>query len=283
MKVWINGKIVSGKDAKVSVFDRGFLYGDGVFETMRSYDGIIFKADEHLDRLYNSLRIIKIKIPYSKLLLERHIYKTLEVNKLNNAYIRVTVTRGTGAVGLAKIDHMKPAVIIIVKNFAPYPTKMYRNGLKVKIVKIRQNENSPISKIKSISFLNYILARFEAKKSGFDDAIMLNSKGMVCESTVSNIFLLKGRQLITPSLESGILPGITRKTILGLASKVGLTAKEKQITAKELYSADEIFLTNSLMEVMPVVNVDNRRIGTGRPGIFTKKLHLAYKFCACPE
>ncbi len=277
MKVWINSKIINDKDAKVSVFDRGFLYGDGVFETMRSYSGIVFKADAHLDRLYNSLRAVKIKIPYSKSLLKSRIYKLLKINKLNDAYIRITATRGTGTVGLAKMDCKNPTVVIFVKKFTPYPARMYKNGISVKIVKVRQNENSPVSGIKSISFLNYILARFEAKKDGLDDAIMLNSKSEICESTISNIFLVKGRQLITPSLESGILPGITRKAILGLASRAGLRPREKKVTTKELYSADEVFLTNSLMEVMPVVKVDNRRINTGKPGIFTRLLHLEYE------
>lgn len=277
MKIWINNKIVDDRAAKVSVFDRGFLYGDGVFETMRSYSGIVFKADAHLDRLYNSLKVVKIKIPYSKSLLKSQIYKLLKINKLSDAYIRITATRGTGTVGLAKMDCKNPTVVIFVKKFTPYPARMYKNGISVKIVKVRQNENSPVSGVKSISFLNYILARFEAKEAGFDDAIMLNSKGEISECTVSNIFLVKARQLITPSLESGILPGVTRKAILGLASRVGLRAIEKKVTAKELYNADEVFLTNSLMEVMPVVKVDNRLITTGKPGVFTRLLHLEYQ------
>lgn len=277
MKIWLNGKIVNGKDAKVSVFDRGFLYGDGVFETMRSYKGIVFKLDEHLNRLYRSFGIIKIKIPYSEGLLKKQIYKMLKINKLKDAYVRVTATRGEGTVGLSKIDCSSPTVVIIAKKFTPYPAQMYRDGVMVKVVNTRQNENSPVSKIKSISFLNYILARLEAKEKGFDDAVMLNSRGQVAESTVSNVFLVRGRYLITPSLKSGILPGITRGVILKLAPRLGLNAKEKAVGPEELYAADEIFLTNSLMEIMPVVKVGNRIIGTGRPGIVTHRIHREYK------
>jgi len=277
MKIWINNKIVDDKDAKVSVFDRGFLYGDGVFETMRSYNGVVFKLDEHLDRLFNSLKIVKIKIPYSKSLLKKQIYKLLKINRLNDAYIRITATRGTGAVGLAKIDCVIPTIVIIVKKFTPYSPKMYKNGVSAKIVNCRQNENSPVSRIKSISFLNYILARLEAKENGFDDAIMLNSKGAISEATISNVFLVKGKRLITPPLKSGILPGITRRIILKLAAKAGLKPKEEIVTPKAFYNADEVFLTNSLMEVMPVVKVDNRIIGKGNPGVFTRRIHLEYK------
>ena len=285
MKIWLNGKVVDEKNAKVSIFDRGFLYGDGVFETMRSHNRMVFKLDEHLDRLYASFRVIDIKIPYSKQFLKQQIYRLLKVNKLDDAYIRVTVTRGQGTIGLAEIKCKDPTVVIIVIKFKPYPAKMYRDGITVKIVDIRQNEKSPLSGIKSISFLNNILARLashrgarttgarhrgEAKKGGFDDAIMLNSRKEVSEATVSNIFLIKGRVLMTPSLKSGILPGITRRAILDAAPDIGLRPKQKAITLRELYGADEIFLTNSLMGVMPVTRVDGKIIGKGRPGLFTK-------------
>jgi branched-chain amino acid aminotransferase len=277
MKVWLNNKIVSMKEAKVSVFDRGFLYGDGVFETMRSYGGIVFKLDEHLDRLYDSLKITQIRLPYPKSFLKGQIYRLLKVNKIKDAYIRLTVTRGVGTVGLARIICKKPTVLIVAKRFIPYPKKMYESGIKVKIVKVSQNENSPISRIKSTSFLNYILARLEAKKSGFDDAIMLNSDNKICESTISNLFLIKGKQLVTPPLKSGPLPGITRKVILALSSRVGLAPREREVSVRELYNADEIFLTNSLMEVMPVVKIDSKFVGGGNPGPAIKRIHEEYR------
>ncbi len=206
----------------------------------------------------------------------------MKINKLANAYIRITVTRGTGTVGLAKIECENPTVAIIVREFAPYPEKMYKNGIRVKIVKVGQNENSPVSGIKTTSFLNYILARLEAKKAGFDDAIMLNSKGKVSESAVSNIFMIRGRTLITPSLESGVLPGITRDTVLKVSSKAELRTVEKKVNAKELYAADEIFLTSSLMEIMPIVRVGKKTIGAGVPGHLTRSLQLEYKKFLCP-
>jgi len=283
MKIWINGKLVNKKAATVSIFDRGFLYGDGVFETMRSYGRAVFKIDEHLSRLCNSLRVAKIKIPHSKSFLKKQIYRMLKINRLSNAYIRLTVTRGIGTVGLARIKGGKPTVVIFVNKLTPYPGKMYKDGITTRIVKIRQNENSPISGIKSVGFLNNILTRLEAKEEGCDDAIMMNSKGLICESTVSNIFLVKGKKLITPSLESGVLPGITRSAILKMAKKVKLKTKQARVTRTALYSADEIFLTNSLMEVMPVAKVDNRIIGKGKPGPITKKIHNEYKKLTIPS
>lgn len=265
------------KNAKVSIFDRGFLYGDGVFETMRSYDGVVFKLGAHLDRLYGAFKITGIRIPYSKGFLRQQIYRLLKLNKLGNAYIRITVTRGVGTVGLAKIECKNSTVAIIVTKFTPYPDWMYKKGIRVKIVKVGQNENSPISGIKPTSFLNYILARLEAKKAGADDAIMLNSGKEVSESTVSNVFLVKDKALITPSLASGVLPGVTRRAVLKLAGKAGLRPREKRVTVKELRDADEVFLTGSLMEVMPVVKVDNSIIGKGKVGLFTKRIHLAYQ------
>jgi len=277
MKIWLNGKIVGERNAKVSVFDRGFMYGDGVFETMRGSHGVVFKLDEHLDRLYGSFKITGIKIPYSEDFLKGQIYKLLKINKFEEAYIRLTVTRGAGTVGLAKIECENPTVVITAKRFSPYPAWMYKKGICVKIVKVRQNENSPVSGIKSVSFLNYILARMEAKKIGFDDAIMLNSKNRVSEAAVSNIFLVKRGALITPSPESGILPGITRKVVIESSPRIGIKVKEAAVAPKDIYSADEVFLTNSMMEIMPVIRVDNKIIGSGRPGALTKKIHEFYR------
>ncbi|MCX5715860.1 MAG: aminodeoxychorismate lyase [Candidatus Omnitrophica bacterium] len=280
MKVWLNSKIIDANTAKVSIFDRGFLYGDGVFETMRGYGSSVFKIDEHLDRLYGSLKRIGIKIPYSKTLLKKQISRLIKINRLADAYVRVTATRGEGRIGFAAISLKRSTVIIAVNPFTPYPKKMYQKGVSLKITKIRQNENSPLSGIKSTSFLNYILSRMSAKTAGFDDALLLNSEGRIAEAAISNIFMVKGKYLITPPVKDGILPGITRSTILKIAWPIGLKPKQVSILPEQLYSADEVFLTNSLMEVMPVVKINSRKIGSGKPGIFTKMFHSAYRICA---
>ncbi|MDD5450080.1 MAG: aminotransferase class IV [Candidatus Omnitrophica bacterium] len=277
MKVWLNNRIMDQNRATIPLFDRGFLYGDGVFETMRTYGGKIFKADRHLDRLYRSLKITEIKVPYSRSFLKNEIYKLLKKNKLKDAYIRLAVTRGAGRVGLSGIKCENPTIAIVANKLTPYPEVMYKKGISVKVASIRQNENSPISGMKSLSFMNYILARLEAKKSGFDDALMLNSRKEISEATVSNIFIVKGRKLLTPPLSSGILPGITRGVILEIAPKAGLTPYERALEVPELYRADEVFLTNSIMEIMPVIRINNRLIGNGVPGTFTERLALMYR------
>ncbi len=276
-KVWINGKLVDINRATVSVFDRGFMYGDGLFETMRCYNGTVFKIDDHLRRLEHSAKTIAIKMPYSLKYLKKEIYKLIAVNALKDAYIRLTITRGEGRFGIEHKDVLKPNMVIIAKKFEGYPRWMADKGISCHTVKIRQNDLSPLSGAKSLNFLNYIMARFEAKDSGADEAIILNTKGYVAESPTSNIFIVIGKSLITPSIVSGALPGITRAIIIKNGRKLGFKVAEKRLTYKELIKADEIFLTNTLAEVLPVTRVDRKKIGAGSPGVISKLLKSSYR------
>ena len=264
MKVWINGKMVNAKDAKISVLDSGFLYGDGLFETMRSYDGKIFKLDKHLSRLFDSSKALKINISYSKEVLRKALYNCIKRNVLKNAYIRITATRDGN-------------VIIITKEFSPYPCRNYINGISAKVSKIALNEHSPLAGKKTLNFLNYLLAKEDAKASGYDEAILLNTKGNVAEGATSNIFLVKNRKLLTPSLDDGILSGITRRTVIELSEKLKIAVTEKHLSCKELLSANEVFLTNSLAELLPVIKINRTIISNGKPGTITKLLHAAYR------
>ncbi len=246
------------------MIDRGLLYGDGIFETMRAYNGKVFKLNEHLSRLAAAARVMKIKLPYSRTEFEKRVYKILKTRRLKDAYIRITVTR-------------EGAVFFIVRKFNGYPPRMYVYGIKVKISGIRQNEYSPLSRIKSLNFLDHILAKERAREEGFDDAILMNTKGYIAEGATANIFLVRRGGLVTPSLDSGILPGITRRAVIRLAVKLGIKVTEKKVLPGELESADEVFLTNSLAEVLPVVKIDRSGIGDGVPGKITKLLHSEYR------
>ncbi|MFA4981903.1 MAG: branched-chain-amino-acid transaminase [Candidatus Omnitrophota bacterium] len=277
MKIWMNGKFVGGERAKISVFDRGFLYGDGVFETMRSYAGKVFCLDEHVRRLSSSMKAVRIRPPYSEKRLKDIVRKCLEVNKLKSAYIRLAITRGEGRFGIYYTDAFTPNVVIVAKEFGPYPGWMHSQGISACVVGVRQNEYSPVSYVKSMNFLNYILARFDAKDKGCDEAILTNTRGLIAEAATSNIFLVKSGTIIAPSLDTGIVPGITRDVVIRIARKMRITVKEKKVTRSEMLGADEAFLTNSLVEILPVTKIDGRRIGEGIPGEFTKLLHISYQ------
>ena len=274
--IWMNGKLTDSQNARVSVFDRSFMYGDGLFETMRSYTGVIFRSDAHLERLYNSMKVLKIRPPYAKPYLKDAIYKTLRANKLKNAYIKLTVTRGEGRFGISHKDTFAPNVVIVAKDFEGYPEWMFNKGISAKVVGVT-NEHSAISKIKTTNYLNFILARFDAQKMGYDEAILTNTKGFVTEGATSNIFLVKGNNIITPSIGSGVLPGITRGVIIDIAGKLHLPLRERAVSRRELSEADEAFLTNSLAEVLPVTKIDLKRIGSGLVGNTTKLLHISYQ------
>lgn len=277
MKVFVNERIVDEKKAVVSVFDRGLLYGDGLFETMRSYNKEVLALEGHLDRLYNSASVIGMKIDIDRKYLKYIIYKLLKINRLKDAYIRLAITRGKGRVGLDATTARDQSVIIIVKKFKPYPDKFYKKGISLYTSYIRRNERSDLSRVKSLNYLNNILARMEAQRKDATDALLLNTKDEVAESAVSNIFMVKGKDLITPSLDSGILPGITREIVLSLSDRLGLKPIQRRMTLAELKSADEVFLTNTLMEIMPVVRIDNKKIKSSKPGSITKILHRMYK------
>jgi branched-chain amino acid aminotransferase len=275
MYVYLNGKIVPAKEAMVSVFDHGFLYGDGVYETMRVYDGVIFMIDEHIRRLYRSASMIGLTIPLKTDLLKISIYETLIANHLKNAYVRLTVSRGQGAIGLDPELCIKPTIVIIVQKLKEYPGAFYKNGISLIIPETRRNLGEAINpSIKSLNFLNNILAKIEAKKRDAYEAVMLNVYGKLTEGTISNVFFYKNGILCTPSPECGILDGITRGIVIDLALREGFKVKEGEFTKNDIYSAVEVFITNTTLEVMPVSKIDDQRYAAGK---ITKLLHKTYR------
>ena len=279
MKIYINGKFYDKKDAKISVFDHGFLYGDGVFEGIRVYSRLIFKLKEHIYRLYESAHSIMLQVPLTKEQLIQVIIKTLKENKLNQGYLRVIVSRGEGDLGLdPKKCSGKQSVIVIADNIALYPEKMYKLGMEIITVSTTRNAHEALNpQIKSLNYLNNILAKIEATNSGYQEALMLNDQGYVAECTGDNIFIAKNNELYTPPECMGALSGITRNTVLGIAKKLNLITHEHVFTRHELYVSDECFLTGSAAEIIPVVKVDGRVIGAGIPGKLTLKLMSKFK------
>lgn len=275
MYVYLNGKIVPSKEAVVSVFDHGFLYGDGIYETLRAYDGVIFKIKEHLQRLFRSASLIGLTVPLEIDALKISIYETLLANKCRNAYIRMTVSRGRGEIGLDPDLCPEPTIVIVARELKEYPRAFYEKGIALIIAETRRNLKEAINpQIKSLNFLNNILAKIEAKKSGAYEALMLNARGKLTEGTISNLFFYKDGVLCTPSLDCGILDGITRGMIIDLAMREDLRVKEGKFTKGDLYSAEEVFLTNTTMEVMPVSKVDDRSYAVGK---IAKLLRKTYK------
>jgi len=272
--VCINGEMVPKDKAMVSVFDRGFLYGDGVFETVRIYNGIPFMLDEHMERLIAGLKTLHFqKLPAG---IKVYASRVIEANKISNGILRIAVTRGEVVTGIDPLPCNEPTVVITAGECTPYPEELYSKGFKAIIANIRKDQNSPLCRVKSANFLTHILAKGEAADAGVDEALMLNYEGFLTEATVSNLFLVKGNSLLTPSVESGILPGVTRRVVIEIAGKMGLEVKQREIRHEELYSADEAFLTNSLMEVMPLIEIDGQAISNGRPGKITAWLHKKY-------
>lgn len=273
LKIYLNGKLVDQKDARISVFDHGLLYGDGVFEGIRSYDSLIFKLKEHIDRLYESARSIMLKIPISKMDMTKAVIQTLRANKFRDAYIRLIVTRGDGDLGLDPRKCPKPTIIIITDKIALYPERYYKEGLEIVTVPTqRTNPEALNPQIKSLNYLNNILAKIEAIHAGVEEAIMLNASGYVAECTGDNIFIVKRSRLLTPPISAGALRGITRQAILDLAKKANIPFAEETLTRHDLFNADECFLTGTAAEIMPVVKIDRRPIGFGEPGKMTLKL-----------
>ncbi len=275
MYVYVNGKIVPSKEAVVSVFDHGFLYGDGVYETLRVYDGVVFKIDEHLWRLFRSASLIGLSIPLDANHLKLALYDTLMANALRNAYLRLTVTRGKGPIGLDPDLCPQPTIVIIAQEFREYPRAYYEQGIHLIIAKTRRNDRRAINpQIKSLNFLNNILAKIEAKKNNAHEALLLNSRGNLTEGTISNIFFYSDGILCTPSVDCGILDGITRSLVLDLALREGIAVREAKYTKKDIYSAEEAFITNTTMEVMPVSRIDERVFPVGR---ISRLLRTAYR------
>lgn len=279
MKVYINGKFYDKKDAKISVFDHGLLYGDGVFEGIRSYNRLVFKLKEHIQRLFESAHSIMLKIPLSKEELMKAVIQTLKVNNLDNAYIRLVVTRGEGDLGLdPRKCEGKATVIIIADKIVLYPERLYKEGMSIITVPTIRNLPEALNpQIKSLNYLNNILAKIEAINAGYEEAIMLDSLGYVAECTGDNIFIVKNNQLYTPPQCMGTLRGITRDTVLEIARKNKIPVHEHVLTRHELYISDECFLTGTAAEIIPVVKVDGRLIGDGKPGKITLKLMKEFK------
>jgi len=279
MKVYINGKFYEKNDAKISVFDHGLLYGDGVFEGIRSYNRLVFKLKEHIDRLFESAQSIMLDIPLTRGQLIKAVISTLKENNLRDAYIRLIVTRGEGDLGL---DPRKccghSTIIIITDKILLYPEKFYKEGLKIVTVPTIRNLPEALNpQIKSLNYLNNILAKIEAANAGCDEAIMLDSLGYVAECTGDNIFIVKRNHLYTPPQCMGTLRGITRDTVLDIARMSKITVHEHVITRHEVYISDECFLTGTAAEIIPVVMVDGRTIGQGKPGRLTLGLMKKFK------
>ena len=274
MKIYLDGKYYEKEDAKISVFDHGLLYGDGVFEGIRAYNKRVFRLTEHLQRLYDSARAIMLQIPLTIKEMEKAVLETLKLNKLEDAYIRLVVTRGYGDLGLDPRKCPKATVFIITDKITLYPREFYTNGLELITVSTRRNIPDAMNPcIKSLNYLNNILAKIEATIAGVLEAIMLNSSGHVAECTGDNVFIRKGNKLITPPSSAGALEGITRAAVIELAEKkLKMEVVEGLFSTYNLYTADECFLTGTAAEVIPVVKVDSRIIGNGKPGKYTLEL-----------
>jgi len=278
MKVYVDGRFYDEKNAKVSVFDHGLLYGDGVFEGIRAYNGRVFRLTEHVERLFNSAKSILLTIPLTPAEMGRAVVETCRRNKLTDAYIRLVVTRGVGTLGLDPNRCKRASVIIIAGKIQVYPPALYERGMDIVTVPTTRNlVNAVNPAIKSLNYLNNILAKIEANIAGVEEAILLNGEGFVAECTADNLFIVKGRRLLTPPLSAGALYGITRGVVLDLGRESGLETGEPNLTRYDLYIADECFLTGTGAEIIPVVKIDGRVIGTGRPGATTRSLIEKYK------
>ncbi len=272
-QIYLDGHLVPESEAKISVFDHGLLYGDGVFEGLRSYGGKVFRMAQHLDRLWDSAKAILLEIPMTKAEMEAAVNDTLKANNVVDGYVRLVVTRGVGTLGLGPDRCEKPSVIIIAASLALYPAEFYEKGLEIITSSVIRNHPAALSpRIKSLNYLNNILAKIEGMQAGCIEAMMLNHKGEVAECTGDNIFIVRDGKIATPPLDAGILAGITRDAVIELARSEGIDTRELAITKHDVYVADEVFLTGSAAEVIPVVKIDGRVIGDGKPGAMSKML-----------
>lgn len=273
MKIYLSGKLVEKEQATVSVFDHGLLYGDGVFEGIRVYGGKVFLLEEHIERLYESAKAIRLTIPMSPAQLIQATKDTVVANGIGDGYVRLVVTRGAGSLGLDIRKTSNPQVIIIADTITLYPQEIYENGMNLITASTMRNHPAALpARIKSLNYLNNILAKIEGTDAGTVEALMLNHKGEVAECTGDNIFILKNGVLKTPSTDAGILEGITRNAVLRLAREAGIPTQETTLIRHDLYVADEMFLTGTAAEVVPVVSLDGRLIGDGKPGPITRRL-----------
>lgn len=278
LQVYISGKLYPKDEAKISVYDHGLLYGDGVFEGMRSYGGKVFRLQQHLDRLWKSAKAICLEIPMTMEAMAAAVNSTLQVNGITDGYIRLVVTRGSGTLGLDPNRCERPEIIIITDYISLYPQEFYDNGLQIITVSTIRNHPAALSpRIKSLNYLNNILAKIEGLQAGCIEALMLNHQGHIAECTGDNIFLVSRGVLLTPPIDAGILEGITRDAVIELAREAGLSVREVPLTRHDVYVSDECFLTGSAAEVVPVVKVDSRRIGDGKPGPITRDLTRRFR------
>jgi branched-chain amino acid aminotransferase len=275
--VYMDGEFVKKEEARISVFDHGFLYGDGIFEGIRVYNGNIFRLREHLVRLYESAKSILLEIPHTLEEMEKLVVEAVRKNKLRDAYIRLVVSRGVGDLGLDPTKCHKPSVVIIVDQVTLYAKELYENGLEIVTVPTRRNVPDALNpKIKSLNYLNNVLVKIEANRAGVGEALMVNADGYVAECSGDNIFTVKRGVVYTPPTYLGALEGITRQAIIDICDRVGYTVKEEPFTRHDVYVSDEVFLTGTAAEVIAVVNVDGRTIGSGKPGPVTQ--HLLSEF-----
>jgi len=271
--IFMNDSLVPEHEAKVSVFDHGLLYGDGVFEGLRSYAGKVFRLEAHIDRLFASARAICLEIPLSKEAVMGAVVDTLAANNLADGYVRLIVTRGAGGLGLDPAKTSNPQVIVIADTISLYPREYYEQGLLIVTAATQRTQSAALSpRIKSLNYLNNIMAKLEGLQAGCVEALMLNHKGEVAECTGDNVFVVRSGRLLTPPPDAGILEGITRGAVMELALAAGLDCREQTLVRHDLYTADECFLTGTAAEVIPVVEIDGRRIGSGTPGPITRQL-----------
>lgn len=276
--VYINGQLVPKESAKVSVFDHGLLYGDGVFEGIRAYDGVVFKLCEHISRLYESAHTLMIKVPMTQEQMVKVVVDTIKANNLKDAYVRLVVTRGDGDLGLDPRKCSVATVIVIADKIKLYSEELYKNGMEIITVPTQRNMPEALNpQIKSLNYLNNILAKMEATNSGYEEAIMLNKDGLVTECTGDNIFIVRDGALITPPAYVGLLKGITRAAVMEIALELNMRVLEEPITRHDVFNAQECFLTGTAAEIIPIVKVDARVIGDGKPGVWTQKLRDGFK------
>lgn len=277
VEIYINGQYYAKEDAKISVFDHGLLYGDGVFEGLRAYSGKIFRLEQHLTRLYESALAIMLTIPVSPAELGQAIKDTLLRNNISDGYIRVVITRGAGSLGIDPDKTADPQIIVIADHIQLYPKELYENGMEIVTASTIRNHPAALNpRIKSLNYLNNILAKLEGKRAGCLEALMLNHRGEVAECTADNIFLVRRGELLTPPTDAGILEGVTRNAVIELAQQAGIAVREITLTRHDVYVADECFLTGSGAEIIPVIKVDMRTIGSGTVGSMTRQLSQAF-------
>ncbi len=276
--IYIDGQFFPESEAKISVFDHGLLYGDGIFEGIRFYNGRVFRLDEHLDRLWDSARSICLEIPMSKEEMTEALFETIRKNGLRDGYIRQVVTRGVGNLGLNPAQCKRPSIIIIAAVIALYPEEAYRNGLTIVTCATRRMSAAALNPaVKSLNYLNNVMARIEANLAGADEALMLNDHGNVAECTADNVFIIKKGHIFTPPITAGALRGITRAVAFDVALELGFTIREVDITRHDVFTADECFLTGTAAEVIPVIKADGRLIGTGKPGPITGRIIARFR------